>query len=288
MPGSPPPPARMGPTPRTRNAAPAPVIDLSHDDIDLTLDDSESDEAPALGKRKTRGSSDQPSDGRTPPALRGIVGGEILPSPLDPGNLEEPSRFIRDRIMGRILSDDVLKLPLLLREKLLEDYTPGYGLYALHTRDHARKSIAQLKKPRQPAEELRDIIRIDVPPFIAAKIIAIADLAAAYIWGCLPNRVATVPGPYNPARDIVSVAESEALTAIAEISLMVAHALWGQHTSYAVQIQRSELFEPGYDVSPYVRGVDADDLCVLCGSLKSHAVRQVLTTRFSSMALKLS
>ncbi|KAJ7051048.1 hypothetical protein C8F01DRAFT_1263313 [Mycena amicta] len=254
--------------------------------IDLTQDDSDNDEA-TTPQKKNDSSGRTVARGRLPPALRRLDGA-ISVSPLHPDNLDEPSRFIRDRIMGRIISQDLLRLPEILKKTLLEKYTEGYGLYALRTRDHVRKSIAQLRHPRKPAEELRQIIRLEVPPSVLTHIVLVADLAAAYIWGCLPNRLTTVPvTSYDPAHDLVPMSESSALNAIAEISIMVAQALWGQHTSYAIQIQRSQLFEPGYDVAPQTQDCEFEDLCRVCRSVKSHAVKLMCGCTFCFVCVRI-
>ncbi|KAJ7056034.1 hypothetical protein C8F01DRAFT_1257851 [Mycena amicta] len=264
------------PTPRPRQRTSD--IDLSKDiplSAGISVADSEDSHHSQAGEvilgKRNRAASEE--SGRSAPPLRNLAG-DVIPSPLNASNLEGPSQpAVLDRVLARIISGDVYRLPQVLREMLKEEYYPGYALYALHTRDHARRSTCQILRPRKPAEELAWIIRLELPPSLAAAIIAIADLAAAYIWGCLPNRSLTVSGPHNPARNLVPVSDSAALSALADICIALARAFWSDNTPYIIQSHRSELFALGSDLPPMKKDVASEDLCSISGTVMSYAIK---------------
>ncbi|KAJ7048168.1 hypothetical protein C8F01DRAFT_1095621 [Mycena amicta] len=266
------------PTPRPRQRTSD--IDLSEDiplSAGISVADSEDSHHSQAGEvilgKRNRAASEE--SGRSAPPLRNLAG-DVIPSPLNASNLEGPSQLVLDRVLARIISGDVYRLPQVLREMLKEEYYPGYALYALRTRDHARRSTCQILCPRKPAEELAWIIRLELPPSLAAAIVAIADLAAAYIWGCLPNRSLTVSGPHNPARDLVPVSDSAALSALADIRIALARAFWSDNTPYVIQSHRSELFALGSDLPPMKKDVASEDLCSICGTVMSYAVKPLI------------
>ncbi|KAJ7049775.1 hypothetical protein C8F01DRAFT_1348956 [Mycena amicta] len=207
----------------------------------------------------------------TPPAKR------IRPAYVPTRPLADENLLPATGVALKLVQED--NLAAVFRANLVEPYYPGYALYALHTADGSRKRVSDLRQPRNAEDELKNLIRFDLPPAVLQKIVQVADLMAARIWEQLPNRPSFFycQRPFGSrvvpvVWEHVDVSDSVALRAIVDTCVLCADYFWGLWTPYAIQVARDDVFAAGSPDPPLTTDVDLNLICRICRTVKSHSV----------------